>query len=586
MAFSNTLPGVYEVVQDGNLNLVNGSSEQTVLKLGVCTSGVPNTVSAFGSQNVMTSVLGSGALVDNLACQFAAGSSSVLAMPVNPSLPGSVQATTHSGSGTGVVDGYAATHESVIIFIKTGGALGVGTFEYNVNLDGYSSPVVLPAGGTFLVPGTFLTISFGAGTYVANDIYLFNVDGSVVHVGSGSPTVGVSSASPIDNYYVTVKILTSGAIGTSQFQYALDNVNFGAPQVTANTVVLPGAGIYIDFFGSFTAGDQYSFLTCGPSFNNTDLTNALNAIPINLPFSMLEVVRGAMLSSATNAAAEAATVQSALNSLFNTGTSSRGIISCPSVNGASVTSAQAGLSTGSVSTVTGNLVVDSTDSDAVIKAAFANVSAARVSVAPGDFLQNSPLTGLSLRRPASWLESNRLAQVSASIDAGEVDLGGLQNCVLLFRDEALTPGLDISSGQMFSTLRTINGDPGFFFTNCLTFAGLNSDYLYMTNARVIDRAAQLARSWALPLINKRVPTTRNPNAVPGSISAGYASQLDTSLSNTLANEMVPSDCVAVKGQVDRNHNILADRILPITVSVQVYAYSAFIDITLGLAVQV
>lgn len=592
MAFTNSLPGVYEVISDGNLNLVAGSSENTILKIGVCTGnglgtlGVPNTVAAYGSQSVMVSALGAGALVDNLACQLNISGGPVLAMPVNPSQPGSVQATTHAGSGVGRADGYAAVHQAVIIFIKTGGALGAGTFEYNVNLDGYSTPQTLPSGGTFRVPGTFLVVSFGAGTYVANDVYLFNVDGTVVHSGTGLPTVGVSAASPLDNYYVSIQMLSGGANGTAQFQYALDNSSFSAPQITPSggLYVIPNAGLYVEFTGPHTQGDNYSFLTCGPSFSNTDLTNALNAIPINLPFSMVEVVRGAMLASAASAAIEAATVETALEGLFNTGTSARGVISVPSVNGASVVGA--GLSTGSVSTVSGNLVVDSSDTDAAIKAAFANTSAIRVSAAPGDFLQSSPLTGLVLRRPASWTEAERLAGISAATDGGEVDLGGLPTVVALFRDEALTPGLDIASGQHFTTLRTINGDPGFFLTNVLTLASAGSDYQYMTNARVIDRAAQIARSWAIPLINKKVPTTRNPNAVPGSVSAGYASQLNLSLTGTLSNEMVPSDCVAVKGQVDTTHNVLADRILPITVSVQVYAYSAFIDITLGVAVQV
>ena len=592
MAFSNFLPGVYQQISNGNLGQISNNVQQVCMKVGVCTNYLGG-VQAFGSQTVMQNTLGDGALVANLALQLAVDGGPVLCLPIAWSLPGSIGGITHSGTSSAIVDAYGGPHESILIYIKSTGILGAGTFEYNVNLDGYSAPVVIPVGGVYNVPGTFVALTFASGTYTAGDTYVVGVNGIVTKSDSGAPNISIDEASPLRNYYVLQTITTGGGAGVGQFTISLDNGNSTSPPIvypSGGTYVIPGTGIYLEMSGTLVAGDTYSFLTCGPSFSNTDLTNALASIPINVQFSMLEVVREAMLASAAAAATEANTVATALASRFNGGDAVRGIISCPIVNGSSVTAAQAGLSLGSVSTQTGSLVVDSADTDSVIAAAFAGFVNARVSIAVGDVLDIDPLTGLNLRRPCSWDESARLVGIIPSVDGAEVGTsngaGPLPTIQLLFRDEALTPALDISSGQRFTTTRTISGAPGFFFTNVLTMDSVGGDYEYMTDARVVDEACFLGRQWALPLINSRVQTTSNPNAVPGSISAAAAALLNASLTSFLNNEMVPGDAVAVKAQVDTTHNIVADRILPITIQVQPYGYAGFIDQTIGLAVQV
>lgn len=570
------LPGISEVISDGNLNLVAGNAENAIVKIGVCTSGSPAVLQAFGTQNSMTSALGLGSLSENLAYQLAVAGGPVIALPVEPSSAGSIGSVTHVGSGTGALSISAAPHQSVLIEITSTGALGTGKYKVSLNGDGYSAEQVLPVGGTARILGSYMVASFTAGTYHSGDGYTFAVDGTASGSGGGgSPSISQAS-SPIDNYDVVVTITKSGAAGTAQATYSLDGgTSVSPPFITSSAYVVPNAGLVLDFSGDFTLGDTYSFQTCGPSFSNTDLAAAFAALETTYlasQYSMISVVQGGSLASAAAAETQASALEVDCDALFNLGVNVRAIAECPTV--------------GSVATVSGNLVVDSADTDTVVETAFQSLSAARVAVCAGDCRLFGPLSGLTLRRNASWVVSARLASIGAATDAGWVQLGGVPGVSLLYRDEFQTQGLN---DARFTTLRTIVGDPGFFITTCKTMASLGSDYAYMTNARVIDKAATIARQWATPLINSKVPITQNPAAVQGSISAGAAQKLDNSLTSVLTAELVntsPQDAVAARGTVDTNHNVLADGVLPITVAVVPFAYAREIIITLGFAVAV
>lgn len=587
---NHVLPGVYETITDGNLNLVTSSPTNTVLKLGLSTSGTVNTPQAFGSQNAMLAALGAGALTENLAYQLSVAGSPVLAMPVNRSIAGSFGNGSRSGTGTGTFSVSAAPVAQVAVKVVTGGASG--TFAIALGSGSYGTPVTFPGSPfKYSVPGTFtdLTFSSNGSTFVTNDVYTIGVDGYISQVGSGAGTI-TQSSSPVRNWTPAIAITSGGTTGSSplpQFTYSLDgssaNVSPVVQLTSSNRYGIEGSGIALTFAGTFNTGDGYSFGACGPSFSNTDLTSALNAVPLNLRFSMLEAVREAMLQNSVAAATEANTVSLSMSSFFSNGIYARGIISCPTINGSSV-----GFSGGSISTVGGVYTVDSVDTDGYVISSFQNFSDARVSVAAGDCLLVSPVSGLSVRCPASWVESAKLAAIPPAQSAAWAGdpTGSLKGVTLLYRDEALTPGLSDGSGQRFTTLRTLQGAPGFWFTNCLSMAQLTSDFSVMTNCRVIDKASDVSRQWALPLIFSNIATTTDKSRPVGSIANLQANQLDNSLTSALSTSMVPNDCVAAKGTVDRSHNIGSDKTLPFTVGVQPYVGAEFIEIELGLVSQI
>lgn len=85
---------------------------------------------------------------------------------------------------------------------------------------------------------------------------------AVTHVGSG-PTVTIAGT-PTGLSRVTMAITTGGALGTSQFTYAVDGGTASAPQATAATFLVPGTGITATFAaGTYVIADTYSWIITG-----------------------------------------------------------------------------------------------------------------------------------------------------------------------------------------------------------------------------------------------------------------------------------------------------------------------------------
>lgn len=93
---------------------------------------------------------------------------------------------------------------------------------------------------------------------------------SLLHIGSGAGTVGVSGSSAGNNYYVKVKVTTSGAPGTGMMQVSLDNgANYAAPVLITSIYPIPllnssvQTGLVLAMAGNFVSGDSYSFSSYG-----------------------------------------------------------------------------------------------------------------------------------------------------------------------------------------------------------------------------------------------------------------------------------------------------------------------------------
>lgn len=178
---------------------VQGNSAASAL-VGVAATGASDLSIAFSSTSIPLGTLGTtgnidtlfsetnptqavtdlgyGPLTEAVARSLDIAGGQVLAMPLNPSVAGTVGSVTHVGTGAPTIPSVSGTPNdaySVVLLITLGGALGVGQFQFSQ--DGgntFSATYVLPSGGTFVIPNTGLTVTFNAGTYVANDTYSFN----------------------------------------------------------------------------------------------------------------------------------------------------------------------------------------------------------------------------------------------------------------------------------------------------------------------------------------------------------------------------------------------------------------------------
>lgn len=162
-------------ITDGALGIVPEAIDGISAKIGCSSLGTINSVYSFSDIKTLTDTLGVGPLVEAAAHLLSISGGPVYCVPATHSTEGSAGSITKSGSGpTVTVAGNSTDVYEAQVVIVAGGALGAGTFKYTLDGGDNFSPVyTIPSGGTFLMPGTGLTLTFPSGTYVAAETYTF-----------------------------------------------------------------------------------------------------------------------------------------------------------------------------------------------------------------------------------------------------------------------------------------------------------------------------------------------------------------------------------------------------------------------------
>ena len=575
------LPGVSLTVVDGSLGLQSGSNQGVMLYMGCSLSGTTGTLYSFGDNATATNTLGGGELLEAVAYSLKVAPGLCMAYSMPPTTRGGVGSVTHVGPGTGTVTVTIAPQAAITVQCTTAGTLGTAAFTFQIGSGATSAPVTSAGSWSstgYQVPGTYTTIVFTAGSYVAGgtpDIYVISALGAVTHPQGAGPTVPSFTSSPVDTYNaVTVAISTAGAVGTMAFTYALDGVNASSAIVSSASYAIPGTGLVLGFSGTFTAGDTYSFQSAGPTWTSGDLTTAINALNgslLNQATYSQVCVLGTKASSAAWAT-EVATLESAVASL--------------AANGVFVVFYSGGPTVGTVLPNAGSITVDSADTDSTVITARQGMSAQDVVPCAGDWLMTSSVSGVQFRRNASWAAAARAAKVAASQDIGAASDGGITSAIKLYRDENATQGF-FNAG--ITCLRTFSGLGlgGVYVTRGLTGTTSTSDYYLLANSRVIKQAQAITRQFLLPYINTKVPTVTRNN-IAGTVREDFAQKLESKLGGVLFAQLVasnPQNAVAVSVQCVRTNNIYTTGQLQVIVSVQPYAYSPYVQGTVGMTVQ-
>jgi hypothetical protein len=582
-------------VLDGNLGLQPGSNQNTVLLMGCCLGnnaggGVANTLYNFGDPVTAANSLVGGELLEMVTYVLKSAPGSIVqAMPLNPTTRGGIGTFSKVGTGALVITPTLAPHGAITITCTTGGTLGTAAFTFGVTnpitgVTTTSAPVTSAAGWSgagYQIPGTYVTWVATAGTYISGgsaDIYTISTLGAITHPQGAGPAVGTFTASPVDSYYKPqVTITLGGAVGTSQFTYSLDGGSSNSATITSSaSYAIPGTGIVLGFSGTAVAGDVY---TCSgvaaPTFANTDLTAAGTALTttfVNSFFSSLIGIVGAVASAAAWATQVAATETIALS--FNAlNVYPRFLVGGPTV--------------GTVLPNAGSVTVDAADTDSVVIAARAGMSAPHVCVAAGDGLMAGAYTGLVFRRNAVWAAIGRAAAVQASQDVGAFADGGVTSFTSCVRDDFANALSFFNSG--ITSLQTYGAGSAVFINRGLMGTVSTSDYYTLTNARVIDQASGIAVLAARPYILARIPT-QTRNGVQGTIREDYAQKIESKM-NTAEQAGLPvaalpiGNAVAVNCTVTRTNNIYSSGQLILTVAVQPWSYPTTVIVNIGMTLQ-
>jgi hypothetical protein len=553
------LPDVSLTIRDPGLGIVLAGAGKAQAKIGVCTKGTPNTVYSINSVKVAQSLLGAGPLVEAVASVLSVAGGPVYAVPAAASNyvsgPGSL---TQSGSGAGTVSAAAGPHKVIRVKIHTGGTLT--NMKFQVSIDGGSYGAAITSGAatyTYQVPGAYLTtLNFPAGTYVQNDVYTLNLDNTVTQTGSVSPPSVTGTHSMVDAYRLRVKITTAGALGTAAFVYSLDGGNsYSGDILTAGSGIyaIPDAGVVLTLASTFVKDDEYSADCSWTLTTTSDVTAALTALLADSSeWGWVHVV-GVPASDDGPNAADAVTLEGVVDAKMTAAETAYryvfGVVECPHDT--------------------------TTDTDSVIKAAFANVQSSRIMVVPSYADMVSPLTGRIDKRPAAWAVAARLGSTKLSRDPGCVEDGALKNVRAIYRDEYATPSLD---DARFTTLRTFPGLPGYYVTNGRLMSQPGSDFTYVMNRRVMDLAAKTARAAYLLFVNKDV----NVDTTTGYIDEADAKRIDSVVQGKLEAVLLdPGECSGVEAQIARDDDLLSTSVANAEVSIVPKAYLKAIACAIG-----
>lgn len=160
------LPDADVEIIDGGMG---GSSDDTTgihFKIGVCSGGVPNTIYNLSDLDKVVNILGTGPLTDATLQALKGGSQLVRVVKADGSVAGTKTAVNKTGTGTGTltVSGNPLDTYQIVIDIVKSGTLNVAQFIYSLDGGDVSSDkITVPLAGTYVVPGTGLTLTFTVG---------------------------------------------------------------------------------------------------------------------------------------------------------------------------------------------------------------------------------------------------------------------------------------------------------------------------------------------------------------------------------------------------------------------------------------
>lgn len=539
--------------RQGGLGIVSPGPGGTQAKIGVSLKGTPLTPVTVATLTALSSALEGGPLCDAAAQVIGVAGTPVICVPCPIVTAGSVGAWTQTGSGAGAVSSTVAPHKEIRVLCSTAGTLGTAAFQFSVGGAAYSAPVVSVAGATwaYRVPGTFVTLTFAAATYVLAGVHTIATSGTITRTGSATDTV-TFVASPVDAYSLKVEVVLAGAVGTSQFTCSLDGgVNVSAPIATAASYVVPGTGIVLAFSSTFALGDTYTATAVPPSTDNTNIGLAFDALLALATAKECTHVVGTPSSSA-NAATLAVLVDGKMTTAKTRSKYEFAVIECPR-----------------------------SEVDATIIAAFAGFDSTegRVRVAAVDTDCTSPLTSLVLKRSGAWQYCARVASSRLCEKASKVALGAVPFTRNIYQDEAANPGL---GDARFITMQT-REKPGYFFSGDPTMASLTSDYSIGPNVRVIDRAASVAAEAFVEYLDADVRINPTTGYLDDRDAATIDNTVSAKLQAALTGESGSSNdnCSAVNAQMSRTDNLLSTSVGNATVNVTPKGYFKNIAVSIG-----
>jgi hypothetical protein len=384
-------------------------------------------------------------------------------------------------------------------------------------------------------------------------------------VSSSTGTITVAGT-PLDSYDVRVEIRVTGALGAAQFRYSLDGGLEYSEQIIApsgGTYALANTGLTLTFVPGagpivFEKGDVHTFATVEQTFTTTTLATAMDVVLADNT-GLAAIVLSGRIETASAAATIAAAAATHASALFQRYRPIRFMM-------------DAG----------GDII-------ATTKTAFASFTSTRVLRGYGRSILTSgkPIVGRgSPKASVVRAIAARAADSLISTDLAWYSAGPLPGVQAITHNEYLQELMD---GEGYATLRTHQGEPGFYITNARLSSPAGSDYQFWQHGRLMDVATATTYRALLPFLSSIIGTLAD-----GTIDPLYAVIIEDKARDALRTVLQdPDNAQGLQGhvsaldvKVDRKTNVLASNTIKVKVAIRPHAYAKFIVNELSFAANV
>jgi hypothetical protein len=425
------------------------------------------------------------------------------------------------------------------------------------------------------------------------------VQATVPGGSSSAITVSVDATyGPWDRYFVWVKCLTGGTIGTGGIviQTSLDaGRNWGNPIAlgTANTLylgtgslvpasppVIGGTGLQVNFgAGTLVAGDYWKFSTTGPAPNAAGIVAAHAAFQASqygvAGVGSVHILDDVMHGGSSDT--DTVSIQNQLQAGVAIYEYQRAIVH---LRDAAVPTAWGGSGETEAAWI------------AALQLAESGITAPRVITCGGDY--NTPSCyanaagGLpAYRRNEGWSLAVRRTQIPLQRRAGRVKDGPLANILVnpatdpsdgfIYHDERVTPGLN--AARIASCMTWPKKGAGFFQCQEPLLSGPGSQFTELVIGNVLDVACDIGYAAGVEEVSDDLTTQAN-----GTLDPVQLNTVQGSIQQALDEGMIQTPLVSsVTATVSATQNVLSTGIIPIAIVVTPKAYANEISETISLS---
>ncbi len=405
----------------------------------------------------------------------------------------------------------------------------------------------------------------------------------VQHVGTGASVVTVTLDGTIgafDDYFVVVKPVTGGTIGTagSQIQVSLDAGRHFGPTInmgTAVTYTIPNTGVTLNFTSdTLVAGDTYKFQTIAPQWNTAGVSAAISALAASV-FAVQGW--GSMHLVGPISASDAATVNGYIDALRTQFNFTRILLSA---RDAAAPTAWGGSGESEATWMTS------------LETAFSATDAKRIVVGGGYYNTPSSFPNIaagapSYRRSGTWSVAARRVQVQPNNSSWRVRDGSLSNIVVdpttdpgdgfVYHNEASTPGLDAARLMSF---RTWPKKPGIYATRDPLMSGAGSQFTLLPYGNVIDVACTIGYETGVEIVGDDLLTSPN-----GTLQVSEALKIQNGILAALNDQMTAVGMITLAVvSVDQNQNVQSTGNVVVSITVTQRTVVGKVTETVGLSI--